>query len=310
MLKDKDLEKEGDNLKVVHQALKKEKSKKPKNKTHYKIYRIEKDEKTGEEKKITMSKFWAKDDVEAYEELKKYRKVANRAYTYYYATTGYYVGNSLDKDGKVKRYDDLKEMMGDHSDKSIFAFIKDVALSPFEWIWDKAKDLRYWTTEVMFFLMNDHHKRCEHWSLDSHMVDDIIFNIPLLIKNKRVVPSNFCAKARTKLNEKNPKFNLEKSLAEKPESDDKEIELAGKMWDEELEKVLLYAKLYKFYENYGIVDKKDLEQVKFAKTWGKTIPYKPGTYNHIDFEKLRMLENKYWNSLWNWIKDNGRDLWS
>lgn len=306
---DKDLKKEVDTLKAVHQALKKEKAKEPKDKTHYKIYRIEKDEKTGEEKKITMTKFWAKDDAEAYEELKKYRKVANKAYTYYYATTGYYIGNSLDEDGKVKRYDDLKEMMADRSGESIFESIKDAALSPFEWIWDKAKDFRYWTTEMVFFLRNDYHRRCEHWSLDSHMVDDIIFNIPLLIKNRHGVPSNFCAKARAKLNEKNPKFNLEKSLAEKPESDDKELELAGKMWDEELEKVLLYAKLYKFYEGYGIVDEKDPEQVEFAKTWGKTIPYKPGTHKDIDLVKLRNLENKHWNSLWNWIKENGRNLW-
>ena len=48
----------------------------------YKIFRVEKDPKTGKVKKITMKKFWAKDDKEAFAELKEYRRVANREYTY------------------------------------------------------------------------------------------------------------------------------------------------------------------------------------------------------------------------------------
>ena len=109
--KDDAVSKEADEMKSVSAALKKEQAKQPKGKNHYKIYRVEKDPKTGSEKKITMTKFWAKDDQEAYEELKKYRKVANKAYTYYFGTTGNYIGNKLDENGKFKRYDDNEEMM-------------------------------------------------------------------------------------------------------------------------------------------------------------------------------------------------------
>ena len=57
---------EADEMRKVSAALKKEKAKEPKGKNHYKIFRIEKDPNTGAETKITMTKFWAKDDHEAY----------------------------------------------------------------------------------------------------------------------------------------------------------------------------------------------------------------------------------------------------
>ena len=72
-------------LEEIEAMTKEEKAKKPNRftHTHYKIFRVEKDEKTGKESKITMKKFWAKDDSEAYEVLKDYRKIANKEYTYY-----------------------------------------------------------------------------------------------------------------------------------------------------------------------------------------------------------------------------------
>lgn len=53
------------------------KANKKKSMNKYKIFYVETDEKTGIEKKVTMKKFYAKDDDEAYELLKKYRKIAN-----------------------------------------------------------------------------------------------------------------------------------------------------------------------------------------------------------------------------------------
>lgn len=302
--------KEADEMKSVSEALKKEKVREPKGKTHYKIFRIEKDPKTCEETKITMTKFWAKNDQEAYEELKKYKRIANKAYTYYFGTTGNYIGNKLGKDGKLKRYDDHDEMMKAwKAEEPMTTKIKDAILCPFERIWDKAKDFRWWLSDMCFFFKNNH-QRNESWSLDYHMINDIIFNLPILIKNKHGVPTEFCAKARAELHKEDKKFNLEKSFEENPNSDEKEMKLADKMWSEELERGLLYAKLYSFYTSFGKLDKDAWEDSeKFEEEWAKTIPYVPGTYHEIDYRKLYALENKYWNSLWNWIKDNGRNLW-
>lgn len=296
---------EVENAKKLNEALKREREKEPKDKIHYKIFRVEKDEKTGKENKITMTKFWAKNDDEAQEELRKYKKVANKEYTYYYGTTGYYVGNTLDDKGNVRKYDSFEEMMeADHEKESFFSKIWDSISLEASCLWSKIKDFWWYGAKDLIFWLKTKHNRNESWSLDCHLLDDIIFNLPLLIKNKNGVPTKFCCKARAELNKNDPSFDLEKSFEKNPSSDEKEMELAEKLWNEELEKGLLYAKLYQFYSDYGIT-----EDEEFEKKWKSTIPYKPGTYNDIDYIKLVELEDKYWNSLWNWIKENGRNLW-
>lgn len=286
--------------KKIHEALAEEKKNEPKGMVHYRFFRVEKDEKTGEEKKITMKKFWAKDDAAAYEELKKYRKLANKAYTYYFGTTGNYIGNSLDKNGKVKRYDSLKEMLDEEeNEKTPIARLKDKIVFNLHILIDKTKDIWYKLSDC-HFLLKTKHNRNEHWSLDYHIVDDLIFNIPILMKDKCGVPVQFCIKARKELNKNKKDFDAEASFSKNPDSSDKEIELAAKMLNEELEKGLLYAKLWKFYSSYGLDCDEDFKQ-----KWDHTIPYVPGTYDKIDYAKLASLEKRCWNSLWNWFKDNG-----
>ena len=50
---------------------------------NYKIIRLEDIPNTACKRKITMIKFYAEDDDEAYDKLVEYKKAANRAYTYY-----------------------------------------------------------------------------------------------------------------------------------------------------------------------------------------------------------------------------------
>jgi len=295
----------------VSLALKHERKKQPKGKNHYKIFRVEKDRKTGEELKITMTKFWASDEHEAYEELKKYRKVANKAYTYYFGTTGNYIGNSLDEKGRVKRYDSLSEMMkAEHSKRTFLDKILEIVKSPFENIWDKFCKVKWSISDAIYFLKTKH-KKSESWSLDSHLIDDILFNIPKLLNDRHGYPAHLIYKARSEINKKKGiKIDIEKSMEEDPNPTDEEEQLADEMWNKELKTGLMYARLYKFYTNFGIIDDNaSEEEKKFLKSWEKTIPYIPGTYKEIDYKKLHILTDKYWNSLWNWIKENGRSLW-
>lgn len=53
---------------------------------NYKIIRLEDIPNTTCKRKITMIKFYAEDDDEAYDKLVEYKKAANRAYTYYIDT--------------------------------------------------------------------------------------------------------------------------------------------------------------------------------------------------------------------------------
>lgn len=74
---------------------------------NYRIIRIEKDSK-GKEKKITMKKFFAENDDDAYAYLKKYRSIASKEYTYYFDNnTGYKV---IEDDGNINAYESLMDL--------------------------------------------------------------------------------------------------------------------------------------------------------------------------------------------------------
>ena len=170
-----------------------EKAKKPNRFTHnhYKIFRVEKDEKTGKESKITMKKFWAKDDSEAYEVLKDYRKIANKEYTYYFGTTGYCV----DRDPITKKpryFDDLEELHeaweNEHDN-----IIEKIARE-YRYLCSKILDIKYWFRDILYFIKTRHDYR-EHWQLDSHFIDDLEFNLPKIKEHKYGTPIAFYEKA-------------------------------------------------------------------------------------------------------------------
>lgn len=79
-------------------------------------------------KKIVLQKFFAANDAEAYKYLKDYKKVANKAYTYYYAEEQEYA--VINDDGTKSTYADIHEM---HED-----WLKDRN------IWEKLKSAIYY----------------------------------------------------------------------------------------------------------------------------------------------------------------------
>lgn len=287
---------------------KKEKSKSPNRFTHnhYKIFRVEVDEKTGKETKITMTKFWAKDDAAALKELNEYKKVANKQYTYFYGTTGYYIDKDP-KTGKVRHFDSMEEMhenwVAEH--ESIFRKISNV----FDRVSDKISDAKYWVRDLLYFIKTRHDYR-ESWQLDEHFIDDLEHNLPIIKNGKHGVPTEFCKKAAIQLHSKDKKFNIEKYMKENPSLDEEGLmDLAVKLFNEEVDKCILYVKLYKYYSSYGVIDSKKADEVEFDKAWRRTLPYKPGTYKEFDYEKLNTLTKRNWNAIMNWCKENLQFCW-
>lgn len=300
---------EDSGLNAVSEALKAERKLEPKGKAQYRIYTVETDPKTGKESFLTLDHFWAKDSAEAYEKLKKYKKAAGKGKACYYGRAGQYIGNTLSPDGKTVRYDSHQEMLeADLAAEPFWRKALDNMTWPFDFVCYKLQDLRTRARDVWSFIRTGHGIR-EGWSLDTHILDDLIHNIPKLIADRHGTPTEFCIKARAELHKGDKKFDAEKSYAEDPNSTEAEMDLARKMWDGMLKQGLLYAKLYKFYADYGIVDGDSPEDLAFEAEWSKTIPYYPGTYKEIDYTKLKALQDKCWNSLWNWFKLYGRELW-
>lgn len=287
----------------IDEMVKKEKKKTPNRFTHnhYKIFRVEVDEKTGKEKKITMKKFWAKTDADALKELNDYKKVANKQYTYYYSTTGYYIDKDP-KTGQVRHFDDMEELMENWKDEhdNIFRKISHV----FSRVLDKLSDVKYFIRDVIYFIRTRHDYR-ESWQLDSHFIDDLEHNLPLIKKDKNGVPAEFCMRAAEKMHAKDKNFDISEYMKKNPSLDeDGLMELATKMFDEEVDKCILYVKLYKYYSYFGHINKKNKEEVEFDKVWRKTLPFVPGTYNELDYKKLDALTKRNWNAIMNWCKDN------
>lgn len=319
VMKNKDIEKSVSEYREILELEEKAKAEalksgKPNRFTHnrYRIFHVEEDPETGAEKKITMKRFWAKNDEEALAELNEYRKIANKQYTYYYGDSGYYVDHVRDpKTGKLveHRYDSFEEMMkAEDSRKSFLKKIWNEALFQIDFHWDKIKDIGYWFRDLFYWIKTTHNRN-ESWSLDMHIISDILHNIPLLIENKQGTPTEFCLKAVKLLHKDDKDFDVDKAFKENPNITDEGHELGTKLWNEELNKLLLYARLYCYYRDYGIVDDADVEMKKIEAEYEKTLPYKPGTYKSFDYAKLDKLKQTNWNAMWNWIKQYGEALW-
>lgn len=146
-------------------------------------------------------------------------------------------------------------------------------------------------------LLKHKHSITEEWDITYHILHDLIYNIPILIKTKHGVPGYFLQMVQ---NVKNP---------EEVDTSKEKMKEANKLYDKELEKILLYIRLYFFYDDYGIVDKNDKEMVKIYEEYKDTIPYKNGTNHGIDYIKLEELQTKYWNLIWDWMKEYGQMIW-
>ena len=87
------------------------------------------------------------------------------------------------------------------------------------------------------------------------------------------------------------------------------LKLAVALWTAELKKLDLYVKLYRFYKDHGLIDKKCPEEVEIERKYARTIPYIPGTLQQIDYAKIKKLEDRYWRLWTSQFQRIGRDLW-
>jgi hypothetical protein len=254
-----------------------------KNFTFYRIYTIE------DGKSKNLFKFWHINDSEALRVLNLFKE-SHPEYgdNCFYSTSGYY----MDQDGS--RHDTLFE--NDNKKDGIFMKIFDffrytipLSLSDF---WFKIKDT--------FYFFRHGHSMTESWSIDSHLLEDLKFNLKKLSENMNGCPTFMCERARSE---------LKKPDKEEWNYDDEEMELAMNMWKNELDNLRENVLLYEYYSGYGIVDEKDEDMKLIDSKYRDTLPYKPGTNKGFDYEKLSALSKERWENIWNWIKEYGESLW-
>ena len=237
-----------------------------KSETFYRIYK--KIEIDGEENEVILYKFWEKDDASALSVYNEFLEdQVGDPSGVFYSTSGYIV----DPDGT--RHDTFRHSYEAFKRRSgLFGKVRRLWWRTFGNIpdlWHRLKDSfrRFFTG----------HSISESWDLMYHVLDDLEYNLPMLIENAHGYPS---AEGMT--------FDK---------------------WKGMLEDFLLHVRLFRFYESYGIVDEKDPDEVAFRDRWIGTIRTKPGTDGEIDYAKLHELQSKEWNSIVDFLRDWGLSLW-
>ena len=267
------------------------KSKKEKN---YRIIRIDENG-----KKVTMVRFWAPDDKGALTYLTEYKKVANKAYKYYWDYyRSYYV---LSKDGKtVKKYDEDTPI----DDSTWYSKLWDNILwYSFGWWLSKLNDLRWWFADMLYFAKHKQYRRAS-WSLDTYILKTLKHNVNVLIKTKHGISPVFIDEARKILHKNDKNFDVKKYSAKHVNTTPEEEKLSLELQNKSFKQLVSTIDRYNYYFDIGCTDDKALD-----KELRSTLPVKQGSYDVLDYDKLYIMQQKQWNKIWEWMKLNGQTLW-
>ena len=254
-------------------------------------------------KKITMTKFYAKNDKDAYAYLQEYKRLANKAYEYYYDICSHYV--VVDKDGKRHEFDCLEDKWN-YEDKQTtwYKTLFEKIMFELEYYFtDVPKHGWHWLRNNVYLFKNKHNYG-EYWSIDCHILDDLKWNIPILNKHSHGISWQYLDKAVKEIHKDEKDFDINEWNKINHDYTDKEEKLAVKYQKESRNELLKYIKLYEFYRDTGVTD-----DIEFDKKWHHTLPVKKGTYDNFDYKKLDALQEKYWNKIWEWMRNNGNTLW-
>lgn len=245
--------------------------------------------------------FWAIDKSAAYEHLIEMRKQLNREDVYF---DSMYNCISNNDDGTISVYDSLSEMF--NLKDIVDSTEDDVDESPYE-IAKREKDAMM--KDIKFFIDHyDHSSRSSHmynesWSLDSHILGDLEFNIPIIKEKANGIPQNFVDKACEMLH------NSYEELSKNKENSDEMFDLAKKLWHEELDNMLHHIWLYEYYVDHGIIsDNVPNEMKEFLKNC--KLPMEDGQYDVIDYMKTSDLAQAEWKAIWEWMTKYGQSLWT
>ena len=268
---------------------KKEQQQNNKKDIQYKIFRIETDKNSGREKRITMIKFFAKNDNEAYNELKKYRKIANKIYKYYYGRVGGY--SIKDDKGNLIEFDSFAEMMELNQKSNWYDFMVDF----FNWI----SELKH-RIKLAWQRATKKHTELEACGLFDHILDDLEYNLPIIAEDGSEHPvMTFLVEARKQMHKDDKNFNLQKSLDDNLKFSEEEHKLGSELMKQTILGLLEDIQAYRFFSSGGIIDVKNPKEVETSKKFSNMLPYIPGKYKEIDYFKLSSLKNKYRNRIFN-----------
>ena len=260
--------------------------------------------------------FWAATCEDALDELELFKQkqqlVAPSVETEYFYRE---INNHIvaHEDGTYTIGCGLMDAIGfDHKNESWWEKVKDFFML-ISW---KMRNIKYMLYDVMFWLghydmkTNHSEERADCCNIDGTITRKLLFNIPRMIKSLHGHPSKYVAEAVVKIRaEKGQQITLEQAY--KINASTEELDMAMSMWKADLEKLVLYIRLYEYYNARGIIGKEDgPEMEKIDKEYRNTLPVMPGTDNEIDYLKCEELTQKYWELYCDHWKTIGRMCWN
>jgi len=158
------------------------------------------------------------------------------------------------------------------------------------------------------YLLRTKHNLSESWNLDSHILDDLRFNLKKMVEDGLYgYPSSYYSKAAESLGYE----TRENGLRLADETKNEEVEkIALEMWMGRLGELRTHVLYYLFFRDFGIVEEDDIELLEFSRMHENEIPYKEGTDKEIDYKKNSSLVQEHWNAIFDWLKEDGQNLWT
>ncbi len=286
-------------------------NKKLNTKQTYKIFRVdESDETSIFPKKITVLNINAKDDEDAYQQLKEYSSKASKEYKYYVEPSQ--IHTVINADGTKTTFDNFFDRMNYNYDSNPW-YVKawtSIDLCFYRHVVTPISNFRYWCRDTVYLLKHKQTYQAS-WTMDDVLLDTIVHNIPLLKKYKHTLSWKMLDQALLEAHKNEKDFDLEKYHQKhgmngySPEIEKRSVVLEHELFD----RLVADIKAYRYYSNwYEYIDKTDLEMVELDKKLRPALPLIKGSYDRYDYKKLNKIADGYWNRIWETIRVYGREF--
>ena len=292
--------------------------------TKYRIYYIGTDA-----KKVSVKEFEADSREKAYQIYSEYKNAQEDNNVYYYEVIHEYIIRH--DDGTTETFESLSfiGLPKKWSEMSFKEKIEQIIENIHSYFYSKIfkiNSIKYFLEDVWYWIKHydkftcTSHSKSEIWSIDYHILEDLVFNIDKMIirlndKESCIgVPDKYLLQAREQLKEQDKNYTVPEEKINCHAYTVEEHNLGHKIWSNKLEKFIHTIGIYYYLTGYGHLS--DEEYAKYhmyaddKECYKSIIPVYEGTLDDIDYEKLREKTDKYWNDIMDWLKENGRDLWT
>lgn len=276
---------------------------------NYRIFRVDERAKDhGLPKKITMVRITAKDDDDAYLQLKDYIKYANREFKYYVEE---WQPTVVIRNGKRLVCEDYADMMAkERASKSFIRKVFETIDVFFYRLFISFPANTFYKAKELLYLLRHKQQLHASWCIDDILLDTLLFNIPILKKNKHTLSWKMLEKA---ILERHPSYtvhDVDKYFATHYNGYGKDIEDRAVVLEKQLfDQLISDIKAYRYYAGqYTYIDKTDKDLVETDKKLRNTLPLIKGSYDRYEHKKLKALVDKHWNRIWETVRSYGQEF--